>query len=178
MGETARELARRKADDVIWRTASLAMPVDYAAAWGVWHQGYGIRGHPVAETVLLYSLSRVWSLLLERCGGPLDAALAERYARMLPAAPAPLPPASGDAEDDALAALAALWAHDRLLAAVCANHILVHGGVGLFAPAPERSLELEDAARGGYLRAWARECAVQLAPGGLTREGRRERAVR
>lgn len=170
----ARQLAVRLKDDGVWKTANLKMGgIPYSVASTVANTGYAVAGRPVDETVLLDRVSNAWETMLANCGRPLDGPMFRRYASVL-AVHGTQYHESGitDPESRAVKVFIALWPVDRALAAICANHVLVHAGIGLFGVYPRQVGDLESSlAEGGDAAAdYLKDNAVELVPGGLTRE--------
>lgn len=169
----ARRLAVRLKDDGIWKTANLRMRnVPFSAASTVANTGYGVQGRPVEETVLLYRISNAWETMLANNDRPLDEPMFQWYASLLGVSGAEyIACDAADPERQAAETFARLWSASPELAAISANHILVHADVGLFGVYPRQVGELEASmASQDRLERYVKDNAVELAPSGLTRE--------
>lgn len=172
-------LAEQLKADSIWKTASLlGVDVPFSAAASVAGSGVGCAGRPIGETMLLDRLSEAWETMMANAGRPLDGTMFAYYRNLL-SSPRdlrqPMVPAR-DAEDTAIGLFLGLWPRDRILAAMTANHVLVHAGVGLFGMYPRQLPEFESILDRSAKDAvsYLRDNAVELLPGGLTRRRKAE----
>lgn len=170
----AQQLAVRLKDDGVWKTANLKMQgIPYSVASTVANTGYGVKGRPVDETVLLDRVSDAWETMLANHDRPLDEPMFRHYAYVLAVPKAKyIEYRVKDPEEKALKIFREVWPVDHALAAMCANHVLVHAGIGLFGIYPRQLKELETnmSSGGSRVEQYLRDNAVELAPSGLTRE--------
>lgn len=173
MEEESVRLAIRLKDDSVWKISNLSGTViPYKAAAGIVHHGKGLAGRPVEETVLLYRLSNALETTIANADHPLDEDLFDCFKEQLGASKdIPLPDHTNPTEENATDMFMELWNQDRILAAVCANHLLVEGGIGLFGTYPDQLPALESAIGDSNEAAisYIHDNAVELLPGGLTR---------
>lgn len=167
-------LAIRLKDDTVWKTANLlGQDVPYSSAATVVNRGVGLRGRPVDETVMLYRLSNALETIIANPAHELDAPFFNYLKSQLGSSEDIHMPAmpSSEAEKKATDAFLELWPQDRLLAAICANHLLVNANIGLFGIYPEQLGEMEKAMSESRKAAetFVHDDAVELIPGGLTR---------
>lgn len=175
-GNDAFALAERLKDDTVWKTANLTgLNVPYASASTVALKGIGLKGRPVKETILLYRLTNAWDTLLANPGHPLDADMFEYYRTILGSSEGIRSPEGmpGPTEETSIEEFIRLCPKDPFLAPMCANHLLVNGNIGLLAVYPRQSNELKTRAEHGDSN-WIGYHAIELLPGGLTRERMKE----
>ena len=164
-------LAVRLKDDSVWKTANLAAPTPYRTAATIALTGRTIGGRPVDETILCHRLTLAWNTLLANDDRPLTTPLRRRYAELLVEHDADTLPTDHDPERAALLTFLHLWPTAPLLGALYASHLLIHAHIGLFGMYPRQVNEFRTLAdKEDTALAWLRRQAVELVPGGLTRE--------
>ncbi|MBT1161697.1 hypothetical protein [Bifidobacterium sp. SO1] len=175
----ALRLAYQLSDDTIWRLLLLIDGrVKYTSVTSILNSGIAVPGRPVSETVLIYPTVRAWNAMLERSRHPLESDDIREYARLLGLHdPQPGIPSSGDAERLSFDLLRILWSADPRLAAICANHVLIHADIGLFAPPADNPNGIASILTDDRFDEYADACVERL-PGGLTdRELSKNRTV-
>ncbi|MBT1162782.1 hypothetical protein [Bifidobacterium sp. SO1] len=175
-GKEAFALAERLKDDTVWKTANLTgLNVPYDSASTVALKGIGLKGRPVEETILLYRLANAWDTMLANPNHPLDGDMFDCYRTILGSPEGIRSPErmSSPTEETAIEEFIRIYPKDPLLAAICANHLLVNGNIGLLAVYPRQSNELKTRTEDGDSN-WIGYHAIELLPGGLTRERMKE----
>lgn len=162
-------LVRQLEDDCVWKTVNLVSPVDFGVASFMAKEGLTSHGMSVRQVDLLGRVCDAWSMLIRCESLALDERMFNRY-RDIFSSPSLALPNEERSEDEAIRAFLALWASDRLLAALCANHMLVHARIGMLVVFPSQVAELEQTIERGNAKRFLRDHGIELFPTGLTRE--------
>lgn len=162
-------LVRQLEDDCVWKTVNLVSPVDFGVASFMAKEGLTSHGMSVRQVDLMGRVCDAWSMLIRCESLALDERMFNRY-RDIFSSPSLALPNEERSEDEAIRAFLALWASDHLLAALCANHMLVHARIGMLAVFPSQVAELEQTIERGNAKRFLRDHGIELFPTGLTRE--------
>ncbi|MCH9275610.1 hypothetical protein JS533_004890 [Bifidobacterium amazonense] len=164
MENEAVTLARRLKSDSVWKLVNLEIPVAYGSAAAVASEGIADGDMTVVQVDLCGRISDAWELMLANWDKPLSDVY-PHYASIFGSA-TKLPDTEKNSQSW-MNVLTGLWGDNRVLAALCSNHVLVHTNIGLLGVNPKNADRLVEAVEHDR-KDWLERHAIERIPGGLT----------